>query len=93
MNTRTKRRLIPFFLAIFPVTLLSSDYTAQPNREQRGGDEDIIADLQAHQSTINAMWDARLRRQGLAAVRDADNHITGYRKFEETGDYGPSVAN
>jgi hypothetical protein len=93
MNARSKRYLIPFFLVVFPVTLLGSDYAAQPNREQRGGDEDIIANLQAHQSTINAIWDARLRRQGLAAVRNEDNHITGYRKFDETGDHGPSVAN
>ncbi len=93
MSTCTKRYLIPFFLAVFPATLVGSDFAAQPNRQQRGGDEDTIAELQAHQSTINSIWDARLRRQGLTAVRDDDSRITGYRKFGETGDHGSSIAN
>lgn len=93
MTTRTTRYLIPFFLAVFPITLQGADYTTQPDRQHRGGDEDTIAELQAHQSAINAIWDARLRRQGLAAVRDEDNRVTGYRKFGVIGDRGPSISN
>ena len=64
--------------------------SGQLPRQPGIGDESMDL-LSERQSSIDDMRDARLRRQGLSVVRDADNQIQGYQVYTHGRDWGTPI--